>query len=345
MKKRIIMLSAVAVLIFTAVILFSYFRKNKISSIRTTGIVEGTEVNIASKVAGKISEIYCKEGDAVHAGSLVILLESNDLRAVVEQAAASLEKAKADANSTEILIDGSKAELNAARADVKNAEADVVRTKVQMEEAKRQMERITSLYMEGLASKADNDRAVTDYESLKAVHEASQAGHKAMLSRVEQATSKVHYSLSQLLSAKAGVKEAEAVLSLDKARLQDTIITSPISGIVVFKSLERGEFVSPGITMLTVVDMNNLWVRVDVEETVVGMLTQGNEVFITTEGMPKKVIKGRISEIGRYAEFATQRDVKHGRHDIKTFRVKIKTENPEKILKPGMTVDVEIPGK
>ena len=345
MKKRIVLVSAAVVLLIISVIVFSYFRKNKVSSIRTTGIVEGTEVNIASKVAGKISEICCKEGDDVHAGSLIILLESNDLRAVVEQASASLEKAKADANSAEVLIDGSKAELNAVKADVKSAEAEVGRTKVQMEEAKRQMERITSLYMEGLASKADNDRAVTDYESLKAVHEASQAGHNAMLSRVEQAASKVRYSLSQLLSVKARVKEAEAVLSLEKARLHDTIITSPISGTVVFKSLERGEFVSPGITILTVVDMNNLWVRVDVEETIVGMLTQGSEVFITTEGMPKKVIKGRISEIGRYAEFATQRDVKHGRQDIKTFRVKIKTEDPEKILKPGMTVDVEVPEK
>ena len=64
--------------------------------------------------------------------------------------------------------------------------------------------------------------------------------------------------------------------------------------------------------------------------------------MIRTEGESKRVFKGRVSEIGRYAEFATQRDVLRGRQDIKTFRVKIDIDDPAGILKPGMTVEAEI---
>jgi HlyD family secretion protein len=61
--------------------------------------------------------------------------------------------------------------------------------------------------------------------------------------------------------------------------------------------------------------------------------------------MPGKTFQGKITEIGRYAEFATQRDVIRGRQDIKTFRVKVRVDDPERLLKPGMTVEVEIPKK
>jgi HlyD family secretion protein len=71
----------------------------------------------------------------------------------------------------------------------------------------------------------------------------------------------------------------------------------------------------------------------------------GNDASVTVESRPGKVFRGRVSEIGRYAEFATQRDVTRGRQDIKTFRVKIKVDDKEGILKPGMTVSVEIPKK
>jgi HlyD family secretion protein len=70
-----------------------------------------------------------------------------------------------------------------------------------------------------------------------------------------------------------------------------------------------------------------------------------SEAFIRAEGIPGKVFKGKVSEIGRYAEFATQRDVTRGRQDIKTFRVKVKVTDTGGVLKPGMTVEVEIPKK
>jgi HlyD family secretion protein len=77
----------------------------------------------------------------------------------------------------------------------------------------------------------------------------------------------------------------------------------------------------------------------------VSSVTLGSDASMTVESIPGKVFNGKVSEIGRYAEFATQRDVTRGRQDIKTFRVKIKVGDTGGVLKPGMTVAVEIPKK
>jgi len=301
MKKRIIFLPAIIVLIAALLIVSYYLKDKKNSSIITTGIVKGTEVNLTSKIAGTISELCCQEGDLVRADSVAVLLASEDLKAAVEQARASVQRAIADINTSE---------------------ANIEAAKTQMDEAKREAERAKSLHKEGLVSQADLDLALTRLDSASAAHKAS---------------------ISQLASAKARLKESEAMLSLQEAKLDDSIITAPISGVVVFRALETGEFVSPGVTILTIVDMDNLWVRIDVEETLVSYIILGSEALVSIDSMQGKIIKGTVSEIGRYAEFATQKDVKHGKQDIKTFHVEIKIKDYEKILKPGMTVNVEIP--
>lgn len=147
---------------------------------------------------------------------------------------------------------------------------------------------------------------------------------------------------NQLQLAHSDLKQSQANLAFNQAKLADTAIATPISGTVVFKALEKGETVSPGVTVLAVVDLANLYARLDVDETLVDKIALGGGVSIRTSGTSGKQFKGKISEIGRYAEFATQKDVKSGRQDIKTFRVKIAFQEPAGLLKPGMTVDVEI---
>lgn len=303
MKNKIIILSAAAAVIAIFFILAPYFRDKVPESVRTAGIVQGTEVNITSNISGKIAELCCSEGENITAGSVAASIDSDDLKAAAEQADASVQR---------------------ATSDIKTSEANIEAAKARLVEAKIEKERMTSLFQENLVPRAKFDSSEANLNSAAAIHKAS---------------------VSQLASSKARLKEAEAMLSQQKARLNDTIITTPISGVVVFKALERGEFVSPGSAIYTIVDMENLWIRVDVEESLVGMIKIGGNAFITTDAKPDKKIEGKVSEIGRYAEFATQRDVKHGTQDIKTFHVKIYFKDAERFLKPGMTVNVEIPVK
>ncbi len=344
MKKRTIILAGVGLVVLISSFLF-FGKKEKKNLIHTTGIVESTEVNLSSKIPGKISEICCKEGDIVKAGTVVVRLESDDITASVGLAKAGIERARADVNVAETAIENSKANIASAEAEIKNAEAEVEKARFQMEEARREIERADALYKEDVISKADLDIKTTNYDTSASAYEAAKAKLNAAVSKKDATKSQLNTSLSQINASKAMLKESEAALSYQLARLNDTVIRAPINGTVIFKAVEKGETVSPGTMLLTIADLNNLWARVDLEETIIGAIGLGEEAVVKAGGIKDRTFKGRVSEIGRYAEFATQKDVTRGRQDIKTFRVKIKLEDASGILKPGMTVSIDMPLK
>ena len=343
MKKRSILIAVAALIIITVLIFFFINRGKKSETIKSTGIIEGIEVNLSPKVSGRISYMCCNEGDSVREGEVAIKLESDDLRASVEQARAGVEKAKAEVKVSESAIGNAQANIVTAEADIKTAESDLEKARVQMELAKSEMDRSNALYKQDFISKESVDLASTAYKASVADYTSSKSRLASANSKRDAALAQLETAESQLKSARANLKQSEANLSYNLARLADTTITSPISGNVVFKSVEKGEIVSPGMTVLTIVDMGNLYVRVDIDETLIDRIALNSDAIIRTEETPKRIFKGKVYEIGKYAEFATQRDVTRGRQDIKTFRVKIKLEDPGGVLKPGMTVEAEIP--
>ena len=345
MKKRSVLI-AVAVLIIIIVFIFFYFNKGKkAETIKSTGIIEGVEVNLSSKVSGRISFICCNEGDPVKEGEVAIKLESEDFSALVKQASAGVERAKAEVKVSESAIGNVQANIVTAETDIKTAESDLEKARVQMELAKSEMDRSNALYKKDFISKESLDLAVTAYNASVADYMSSKSRLASAHSKRDAAVTQLKTAESQLTSAKANIKQSEANLSYNFAKLADTAITSPITGNVVFKALEKGETVSPGMTILTIVDMKDIYARVDIDETLIDNVALNSKAIIRTEGTPERIFKGIVYEIGRYAEFATQRDVTRGRQDIKTFRVKIKIDDTGGALKPGMTVEVEIPRK
>jgi HlyD family secretion protein len=342
--KRKLILVGILVLTATAVLIFFFAKRGmKPESIRTTGVVEGVEANISTMVSGRISKECCKEGDVVTKGDTVLEIENDDLRASVEQALAGVEKAKAEVSVSAAAIESAKANITSAEADIENAKADIEKARVQMEEAKRHTDRFNALYNKELISKESFETTVTNFETTIANYNSSKAKLTAASSKRDAVVAQLKTAENQLNSAKASLRQSEAILTYSRAKLAETAIKSSITGVVVFKALEKGETVSPGTTILTIVDVDNLYVRVDVEETMIGDIALNSEAIIRTSGTPGRVFKGKVSEIGRYAEFATQRDVTRGRQDIKTFKVKITVPNSGGLLKPGMTVQVEIP--
>jgi HlyD family secretion protein len=343
MKRRLILAGVIVVIVVAILILILSESGKKSESIRTSGTVEGVEVNISATVAGRILKECCKEGDAVRECDIVIELESDELRASVEQALAGVEKAKAEVQVSESAIESARANLKSAEAEIGNAEAEVETARAEMEEARREVDRLDALFQKGFVPKASLDVAATNHETAVAKFVASKARLAAAYSKRDAVAAQLNTVESQSSSAKAAFKEAEANLSYSRARFAETTIKSPIKGTVVFKSLEKGETVSPGVTILTIVDLDDLYVRVDIEETMIDGVSLNGQALIRTEEDPDGVFQGKISEIGSYAEFATQRDVARGRQDIKTFRVKIAVPDSKGFLKPGMTVEVEIP--
>ncbi|GAB4482879.1 MAG: efflux RND transporter periplasmic adaptor subunit [Thermodesulfovibrionales bacterium] len=341
MRKRLaIAVSAVAAVAGLFVVLG--LREENSGVLKVSGIVEGREVILSSKTAGRISEICCSEGDPVVAGQVAFRLESEDLAAALSQARAGTERARAEVATADSAVLNARAFAESAEDDRKAAQAELEKARVLADEQKLEAGRARDLFSRGFVSRADLDQASASADSAEAAVRSAEARTSAARSRKAAAEAQAAVALSQLAAAKARMKEAEAALRFQEARMRDTVIVSPIAGTIVFKSLEKGEYAVAGAAVMTVVDTSDLFVRIDLEESLVASLTVGASATVTADGIPGRNFSGTLSEIGRYAEFATQRDVTRGRQDLRTFRTKVKVNDPDRLLKPGMTVFVAL---
>ncbi|MBI5328624.1 MAG: efflux RND transporter periplasmic adaptor subunit [Deltaproteobacteria bacterium] len=340
----------VALIIFILCIiiagLFAYIklkRPEKLSDcIDTTGLIEATEVELGSKIAGRIDWLCCKEGDAIKSGALAIKLDNRELKARVKQGRESLKAAQASLNISEANLESTKLEVDAVMAEAQAAEAEVARMKALVEDAKKNLQRVSGLFKDGLISEREMDAAKTNYDANHAQFDSAMARKMAADAKLKTSISNIKASEAQISSAKAKMQEAQAWLNVLDTQLKDTEIISPIDGVVVYKAFETGEVVNAGAPIYTVHDLKNIWARVDIEETTIGEIKLGNPAKISASAQPDRESSGEVIEIGREGEFATQRDVTRGRSDIRTFRVKIGIKEPNGLLKSGMTVKAKI---
>lgn len=343
MKKTLLIALVVLLAAGAGLAVYNGLQGKRSTSLHATGVIEGIEVNVSSKVAGRIAWLCCSEGASIKEGAPLATIEGEDIKASVAQALAGVERARADIRSFEAAIDSSRANLLSADADIRGSDAEVQKAKAQLDEAQLEAGRAEQLVKNDYISKQQRDQTVSAYQVSVAAYESAKERLNSTRPKKAAAAGALSASISQLGSSRARLREAEAALALNQSKLDDLNIASPITGTVIFKAAERGEMASPGAAILTLVDMGQLYARADIDETRIGAVMLNSPASITVEGIGGKVFKGHVSEVGRHAEFATQRDVIRGREDIKTFRVKVAIDDAEGVLKPGMTVEVAIP--
>lgn len=342
MKKTALIIVVIS-LVILGLALFRFIRTEKPADcIETTGLIEATEVGLASKIPGRIDWLCCKEGDSLKAGTVAIKLDNRELLARVEQGRKALKAAEASLNISEANLENARLEIDAVKAEVQAAEAEVARTTALTEDAKRNLNRASGLFKEGLTSEREMDAAKTNYDANYAQLDSAKARKRAADVKLKTTTANIKAAEAQVASARARMQESQAALNLLETQLKDAEITSPIDGVIVYKAFEKSEIVNAGASVYTIHDLKNIWARVDIEETIVGEIRLGNPAKISASALPDKEFMGEVIEIGREGEFATQRDVTRGRSDIRTFRVKIGIKDSNGLLKPGMTVKAKI---
>jgi len=310
--------------------------------IRTSGRVEGVEVNVNSRIQGRISTFHCDEGDIVNKGDVLLQLADEDLLAKVNLAKATLEKVKAEVLVASSSVANMQAAIENVEAEIHAAEAGLQNSETRQKDAERHLQQMRTLYKTNAVARESLDSAVTAHAAAVADVKASQAKIAAEKARHKEVVAQKDMAENQLLSAKAGVQQAESDLEYQQAVYAETVIRSPISGTVVYKALREGEAVSPGMTILTIVDLSRLTVRIDLDESSLGLIRIGSRARIQASGNPELSAEGVVSAINPYADFATQKDVTGGRQDIKTFRVTLDFTDDSSKFHPGMTVSVQI---
>ena len=138
------------------------------------------------------------------------------------------------------------------------------------------------------------------------------------------------------------VQQAAAALRTFEVKLKDTVIYSPVSGVVLRKNVEAGETVSAGTPVYTIGDLENPWIKVYVKEGKLGLVKLGQKAEIRTDSYPGKIYEGTVTYISSEAEF-TPKNVQTQEERVKlVYGVKVSVKNVNDELKPSMPADVKI---
>ncbi len=296
-------------------------KKENRKGIKVSGNIEATEVDVGFKISGRIISRFYKEGDWVERGRILARLDAEDLRNRLEVAKATLASAQARLNR---LLAGSRPE------EIKAAEASLNQAKFDLENKETHYERMKLLFEKGVVPKEILDNA----EAALKIARASLEKAKENYHLIKEGPRK-----EDIEEAKALVEQARASVKLNETQLSYTTLYSPISGVVLVSSGEIGEVVNPGTSILTLADLENVWLKAYIPETDLSKVKWGQEVIVTTDLQPKKEYKGKISFISSQAEFTPKQIQTEKERVTLVYRIKVDLPNKDHELKPGMPAD------
>ncbi|MGZ3567308.1 MAG: efflux RND transporter periplasmic adaptor subunit [Thermodesulfobacteriota bacterium] len=323
--KRILLIIIIAAVIAGGLYYFLTQRKEEEGTfIKVSGNIEAIEVDVGFKVSGRIIGRYFEEGDWVDQGKVLAKLDDEDLRNRLEVARATLSSNEARLSK---LLAGSRPE------EIRQAEANLNQAKSDLSNKEAHFERMKLLLERGVVPRDTLDSAEAAYKMAKA---ASQAALENYL-LVKEGPRK-----EDIDDARAQVEQARASVKLNETQLSYTTLYSPITGVVLVRSGEVGEVVNPGTSILTMADIENVWLKAYIPETDLSKVKWGQEVIVTTDLKPKKEYKGRISFISSQAEFTPKQIQTEKERVTLVYRIKVDISNKDHELKPGMPADAKI---
>ena len=323
--RRILLI--VILVVAAAGILYYFYTREKEEDgtfIRVSGNIEATEVDVGFKVSGRIVSRLFEEGDWIDQGKVLAKLDDEDVRNRLDVARATLVSAQARLSK---LLAGSRPE------EIREAEAAVHQAQFDLENKQIQYDRMKGLYDRHVIPKETFDNAETAFKVAKATLQRATETYTLV---------KVGPRIEDIDDAKAQVEQARASVKLNETQLGYTTLYSPISGVVLVRSGEVGEVVNPGTSILTMADIENVWLKAYIPETDLSKVKWGQEVIVTTDLRPKKEYKGRISFISSQAEFTPKQIQTEKERVTLVYRIKVDILNKDRELKPGMPADGKI---
>ncbi|HEX7361037.1 MAG TPA: efflux RND transporter periplasmic adaptor subunit [Bryobacteraceae bacterium] len=282
-------------------------------------IVAAHEIQVASKVVGKVAWIGVDKGDKVKAGQVLVRLENTEYQEQVTQQQGHLTDLEAQLTQ---LQNGSRPdEIAKARADVQQAKADLAN-------AKSSLDRTQRLFSDGVLSEQAYDDAKAKYDAdLASVNSYQQTLNLAILGPRKE----------QIAQAEGQVEQAKGALAYAKTQLADTVIRAPVSGTILDRNVEKGEFVTTGFVgdkgakgyIVTMANLKDLQVELDVDESDFPKLGPHQKGWVTTDAYPDRKYAGEIEQVSPQADRAKA-----------TIQVKVQILNPDDYLRPEMNATV-----
>jgi HlyD family secretion protein len=288
---------------------------NQNQTILLSGNIEAHQSVLGFKtVQSRIVELPFNEGQWVKAGTLLSRLDDSDYRQQVAISRSTLEVQKRQLAT---------AEQNCAAAQ-KLLEADAA----DLELAKLEFTRADDLMKKGAGTIEARDQTRAALRKANAGIERDQA--------LEQSAER------QVELAQASIQNAEEALKLAGIVLDYTTLTAPFDGVITVRQAELGEIMVPGTPVMTLADLDHIWLRAYINESDIGKIRLDQAATVKTDTYPGKSYKGRVSFISSSAEFTPKSVETHAERVTLVYRIKIDIDNPTHELVPGMPADAVI---
>ena len=327
---------------------YYFYSTDRTSDIVLIGVVDANQVIVNSKIAGRIEKLYVDEGSKVKAGDLIAEIDSGDLEAQKDAAQATInaynsQVAAMRATEAQTLGETNSGVVN-AQARLASAKATLAQAKADLVRIQSDSERMIELAKAGVQSEQDRVRAEAQLAAQQAVVDSAQKNVLAAQADLDTANAKLHQqraAASNVATNEAQVANARAQYAEADTRLGYTKIYAPVSGTVSVRAARQGEVVNIGEAIVTIIDFNDTWVRAEAPETEARFVADGDKRKVRLPaGTPGD---GTVIFKAVESDFATQRDVSRRKRDIKTIGLKLKVDNPDGALVPGMTAEVLLP--
>jgi HlyD family secretion protein len=317
LTKRIALLAVVLLVGVGAWTGYSMLFKGQVATnnLLVSGNIEAHESVVSFKaVQSRVVELPFDEGQWVKAGTLLARLDDSDYRQQVAINEAALRVQEQELASA-------VQKLEAAHATVTDDNADLAQKNIDYG-------RNQQLWNEKVLSGEQRDQTETALKQSNAAKQRDLAMERSAQQDIEV--------------AKANIRNASENLQLAKIMLGYTTLVAPFSGVILTRQTELGEVMQPGTPVVTLADLDHVWLRAYVDETDLGRIRWGQAATVVTDTYPDKAYPGRISFISSEAEFTPKSVETHKERVTLVYRIKIDVENPRHELKPGMPADATI---
>lgn len=321
MKKLRLVLFVLVGLALVAFLVIGLHLAWRPQSVVLEGEVEVTEIDVAAKIAGRINDVAVRLGDSVKKGDLLFTLSSPEVEAKLVQAKAAQDAAGAVRR---------KADAGARRQEVQAAWQQFERAQAAAELATVTQARIERLLVAGVVPQQRRDEVVAQAKSARAARDAA----KAMAEMAEEGAREEDKAAAAAVEAQAGGAVAEV-----EAFLAETQIHAPADGEVTSLLIDAGEIAPAGFPVITLADLNDLWIVFQVREDRLVDLGIGTELTAIVPALGDRKVRLQVDYLAVLGAFATWRATSASSgFDLKTFELRARLSHPVDGLRPGMTV-------
>lgn len=293
------------------------------------GRIEATEIDVATKIPGRIAEILVDEGDVVHAGDVVARMDTASLEAQRREAEALLQQARIGVDTARSLVTQREAEKAASIAAMAQRQA-------QLDAASKRVARTEALAKNRVAAAEtlDDDRAA--WEGARAAVSAAEAQSAA-------ADAAIGTARSQVVAAQSQVEAARATIERVQADIDDSTLRSPRDGRVQYRVAEPGEVLAAGGRVLNLVDLSDVYMTFFLPTRAAGRVAIGSDVRLVLDAMPQLVIPAKATFVADVAQFTPKTVETADEREKLMFRVKASVP-PELLRKHVEMVKTGLPG-